>query len=164
MSSVAKFKYSIGLAVVLSAVWLLWSGHTSPLLLTFGAVSCAAVLLIALRMKIVDREGAPVELPLRVLRYLPWLIWQIIKANLDVAGRILRPGLPISPRMIKVQTSQKRDIGRVIYANSITLTPGTVSVDTLGKEITVHALSGEAAEEVLTGEMDRRVTRLEGLG
>jgi multicomponent Na+:H+ antiporter subunit E len=82
----------------------------------------------------------------------------------DVARRILDPKLPISPRLIKVKATQKRDLGRVIYANSITLTPGTVSVKMDGDEITVHALTREAAEGVETGAMDAKVTRLEGLG
>jgi multicomponent Na+:H+ antiporter subunit E len=113
-------------------------------------------------MNVVDREGAPVELPLRALGYLPWLLWEIMKANLHVAGRILRPRMSISPSLVKVRCTQTHDIGRVIYANSITLTPGTVSVDTHGNEITVHALTAEAAQDLLEGSMDRRVTRMEG--
>ena len=155
-------RYSIGLGLVLVAVWLLLSGHYTPLLLSLGAVSCGVVLAISIRMNIVDREGAPVELPLRALGYLPWLLWEIMKANLDVAGRILRPRMPISPRLITVRCTQTHDIGRVIYANSITLTPGTVSVDVRGDEITVHALTAEAADALMEGEMDRRVTRVEG--
>jgi multicomponent Na+:H+ antiporter subunit E len=120
------------------------------------------VVAIARKMKIVDREGAPVELALRALAYVPWLLWEIIKANIDVARRILDPRLPISPRIIKVRAGQRHDITRVIYANSITLTPGTVSVDTDGDEITIHALTEEAARAVETGDMDRRVSRLEG--
>ena len=153
---------TLSLLIVLLAVWLLWSGHTTPLLLVLGLVSCLAVVAIARGMGIVDEEGAPVELPLRALFYVPWLILEIVKSNIDVARRILDPRLPISPRVIEVQASQRKDIGRVIYANSITLTPGTVSIDTDGDRITVHALTEEAAAGLLTGEMDRRVTRFEG--
>jgi len=155
-------KYTVSLSLVLFGVWLLWSGHFEPLLLSFGVLSCAVVVAIARKMKIVDREGAPVELALRALAYVPWLLWEIVKANLDVARRILDPRLPISPRIIKVRAGQRHDITRVIYANSITLTPGTVSVDTDGDEITIHALTEEAARAVETGDMDRRVSRLEG--
>ena len=95
---------------------------------------------------------------------MPWLTWAIVKSNLDVALLILRPSLPISPRMIAVKASQSTDVGKVIYANSITLTPGTVSVDVDGDEITVHCLTREAAEDVETGAMDRRVVRVEGKG
>ena len=155
-------KYTVSLSLVLFGVWLLWSGHFEPLLLSFGVLSCAVVVAIARKMKIVDREGAPVELALRALAYVPWLLWEIVKANIDVARRILDPRLPISPRIIKVRAGQRHDITRVIYANSITLTPGTVSVDTDGDEITIHALTEEAARAVETGDMDRRVSRLEG--
>lgn len=157
-------KYTIGLIVLLAVVWLLWSGHYNTLLLSLGAVSLAIVVAISLRMKIVDEEGAPVQLPLRLVPYLPWLVLEIVKANVDVALRILRPGLPISPRLIRVRAGQRTDLGRVIYANSITLTPGTVSIDTDGDDITVHALTRGAAEGVLSGAMDRRVRRVEGGG
>lgn len=157
-------RYAIGLAVLLAGVWLLWSGHYGPLLLSLGAVSLALVVWISLRMRIVDEEGAPIQLPLRLVLYLPWLVLEIVKANVDVSLRILRPGLPISPRLIRVRAGQRTDVGRVIYANSITLTPGTVSIDTEGDDITVHALTRGAAEGVLSGAMDRRVRRLEGRG
>ena len=90
------------------------------------------------------------------------LLWAIVKANIDVAWRILRPTMPISPRLIEVSAGQSSDLGRVIYANSITLTPGTVSVEMDGGKILVHALTKEAADDVESGDMDRRVTKLEG--
>ena len=153
-------KHLIGLAIALMSVWVLWSWHFTPLLLSFGAASCVLVLLIARAMRVVDREGAPTDLPLGLLTYLPWLFWEIAKANVDVARVILHPRLPISPRLIEFRASQEDDVGRVIYANSITLTPGTVTIDTEGEMITVHALTAEAADGVLSGDMDRRVSRL----
>ena len=81
---------------------------------------------------------------------------------MDVALRILNPRLPIDPRLVRVRAGQGDDVGRVIYANSITLTPGTVTIDEQGDMLTVHALTTAAADGLLTGEMDRRVTRLEG--
>jgi multicomponent Na+:H+ antiporter subunit E len=155
-------KYPISLSLVLYAVWLLWSGHFGGLLLVLGALSCLAVVVIAMRMRVVDSEGAPIEHALRALVYVPWLLWEIAKANFDVARRILDPRLPIDPRVIRVRASQRRDLARVIYANSITLTPGTVSIDVAGDRITVHALTREAAEGLAAGEMDRRVSRVEG--
>ena len=154
-------KYTVSLSLVLFGVWLLWSGHYTPLLLFFGVLSCGVVVAIARRMGIVDQEGAPVELPLRALSYLPWLLWEIVKSNVDIARRILTPSLPVNPRLIKIKAGQRTDIGRVIYANSITLTPGTVTVGVEGDELTIHALTEEAADSLQTGEMNRRVTRLE---
>ena len=155
-------KYTVVLAVTLFGIWLLWSGHYTPLLVSFGAGSCLLVAWLSRRMKIADEEGVPVHLGLRpFLIYAPWLIKEIVLANIDVARRILNPKLPIAPMMIRVKASQKGDLARVIFANSITLTPGTVSVDMQGDEIAVHALTPEAAEFDETGEMDRRVSKLE---
>ena len=156
-------KHTIALAVALLAAWLLWSNYFVPLLISLGVVSVFIVVVLSRRMKLVDEEGAPVHLRPRLFLYAPWLVWEVVKANLDVAKRVLHPGLPIHPMLIKVKAGQRSDLGRVIYANSITLTPGTVSVDIEGETITVHALSKEAADGVLTGAMDARVTKLEGL-
>jgi multicomponent Na+:H+ antiporter subunit E len=154
-------KYAISLGFVLFGVWLLWSGIYKPLLLILGGLSCILVLMVVRRMNVVDAETAPLELSFRALLYLPWIAWEIVKANVDVARRILSPGLPVAPRLIRVRASQTSDLGRTIYANSITLTPGTVTVDVEGDEFTVHALTREAAEGVQEGAMDRRVRRLE---
>ncbi len=155
-------KYLVSLFVVLSVTWLLWSGIFEPLTLTLGLASCIAVVALARRMDVVDHEGAPVEFALRTMLYLPWLLWEIVKANVDVALLILSPRMPISPRMIRVKAGQRTELGMVIYANSITLTPGTVSVDVEGDTIVVHAITREAADGVESGVMDRKVTALEG--
>ncbi|MHC4134628.1 MAG: Na+/H+ antiporter subunit E [Planctomycetota bacterium] len=156
-------KHLAALSFALFAVWLLWSGYLqNAFLVVLGALSCIFVVILALRMKLVDAEGAPVEIAWRLLRYAPWLVWQVFLANLHVARRILDPKLPIHPSVIRVKPGQRCDLGRVIYANSITLTPGTVSIDIDENEITVHALTRETASDLETGEMDRRVTWLEG--
>ena len=155
-------KFPLILTVVLFGVWLLLSGHYDPLMIGFGIVSCLLVVLVSCRMRIVDEEGAPVELGLRpFIFYAPWLLKKIVVANFDVAGRILHPSLPIHPTMVSVHASQRGEIARVIYANSITLTPGTVAVKMEGNKITVHSLSYEGAVEDGSGEMDRRVSALE---
>ena len=156
-------RHAAGLFLLLLATWLLWSGHTEPILLVFGVLSSAAALGLALRMDVVDHEGQPFDqLGLRPLVYAPWLLWQIVRANLAVARIIVDPRLPISPRLVRIQASQKTDLGLAIHANSITLTPGTLCLDVRQGTILVHALTREAAEELQAGEMDRRVTRLEG--
>ena len=143
-------------------IWLLLSGHYDGLLLSLGVASCLFVTWIAHRMDVVDHEGHPIHLTWRALFYWPWLLVEIAKANYDVARLIVDPNLPISPRMIRVKASQADDLGRVVYANSITLTPGTVTVDVSGATVQVHAITKAMAEGVETGEMDRRVTRMEG--
>lgn len=153
-----RLLHSISLGLVLFGVWLLLSGFFEPLLLGLGVASCVIVVLIANRMDVIDREGHPIHLGWRVLTYWIWLAAEIVKANLDVARRILDPRLPIHPMLVRVKASQASELGQVIYANSITLTPGTVSIQVESGEILVHALTTEMAEDLKGGEMDRRVT------
>lgn len=145
-------------------LWLAWSGHYTPLLLGFGVVCSLLVVWLCRLLGIVDDELLPLQLTWRTLRYLPWLAWEVVKSSLHVVGRVLRPGLPISPRLLMVKPSQKTDVGRVTYGNSITLTPGTLTLDVTDELITVHAITREAAADLETGEMDRRVARIEGPG
>ena len=153
----------LGAWTLRSGLWWPWGDHFEPLLAVMGRLSSGLVIFIARRMEIIDSEGAPLQLTtFRTLAYIPWLAWEIVKANIDVARRILGPRMLISPNMIVVPASQSSEIGRVIYANSITLTPGTVSVTVDETTIAVHALTQAAAEGVENGEMDGRVTHLEG--
>jgi len=153
--------YLISLVGVLAALWLLLSGHFSAVLLGFGACSIALVVWIAHRMDVVDPEGHPSHLSLRAMAYWPWLIGQIVAANLAVTREILRPRLAITPTVRWVRSTQRSDLGRTIFANSITLTPGTVSIEVAPEAIQVHALTRDAAEGLETGEMDRRVSAME---
>jgi multicomponent Na+:H+ antiporter subunit E len=155
-------KRTIFLSIVLAGIWLLWSGHyRNPFLLLLGLTSVSMVVLLAGRMEITDDEGAPIGLGFRPIGYAVWLAKEIVRSNIEVTRLILDPNLPIHPRMIRVEANQKTELGRVILANSITLTPGTVSVDMQGNRIWVHALSFDDAEEDLSGDMDRRVSKLE---
>ncbi len=156
-----RLLHSISLGLVLFGVWLLLSGFFEPLLLGLGVLSCVIVVLIANRMDVIDHEGQPVQLGWRILTYWVWLAVEIVKANLDVARRILDPKLPIDPVLVRVKASQASELGQVIYANSITLTPGTVSILVEDGEILVHAIAREMAEDLEGGEMDRRVTAVE---
>jgi multicomponent Na+:H+ antiporter subunit E len=149
-------------ALVLFGLWLLFSGLYTPLPLALGAVSSLFVALVAKRMGLLEADPGDIGLhPLRCLAYVPWLAWQVAKSNVDVALRILVPSKGISPRVIRVPSTQRSDVARTVYANSITLTPGTISIDVSGDEITVHALSREGAEDLTVGEMGDRVTALE---
>lgn len=149
-------------AGLFAAVWLLFSGQTDPLFLSFGALSVVIVMLVSHRMDRFSDAPRQYILGLRPLGYLPWLFFQMVKANIEIAGVILSPKLPIQPNLIRVSASQKTPLGQVIYANSITLTPGTLSIEVHDNTILVHALTENSAEGVLSGEMDRRVSRLEG--
>lgn len=152
---------ALSLGVALYGLWFALSGHTEPLLLAFGAVSCAIVVLIAWRFGILDRESVPLHLGLRFIGYWAWLAGQIVKSNLEVARLVLQPNA-IDPRLVRVKATQHSDIGRVIHANSITLTPGTVSIEIEGDEILVHALTPKLSKPHGLDALDRRVSALEG--
>ena len=158
-----KIPHILSLGLTLAFLWIVLSAHYSWLLLMFGLFSVIFVVHLANRMDVVDQEGHPFQLNLLSLfNYWGWLLKEIFFANLDVCRRILDPKLPISPVIIKVPCSQSDDLGRVIYANSITLTPGTVSLEVDESGIKVHALTSEAATVLRRGEMDRRVTEFSG--
>ncbi len=153
--------HAVRLGVLLYCVWLMLSGHVSPLLLSLGLVSAAVAAAIALRMEIVDRETYPVHLHWSVLSYWSWLLLEIVKANLKVARCILTPALPISPCIVRVPAGQRSALGVATYANSITLTPGTVSIGVEDGRIEVHALTEDAARDLESGEMNRRACAME---
>lgn len=154
-------KYSISLFITLLAFWLLNSGHYLLLILSLGFVSIALILVIAHKMGVVDQESQPLHLTRNIFGYYFWLIKEIIRANITVVKHIWLKKQGISPTLKKIKISQKTDMGKVIYANSITLTPGTVAIDVADDEIIVHALHYKGIERLEAGEMDRRVTKLE---
>jgi multicomponent Na+:H+ antiporter subunit E len=146
---------------LLFGVWLLWSGIFQPFLLTLGVLSCVAVFYLSRQAGLLDREGAPLHLAWGLLQYLPWLAWQIVLSNIDVAKAIFRGRSAINPQWVICNSGQESDVGFVIYANSITLTPGTVTVDIHNRGLLLHALTDAAAAGILSGEMNRRVNLVE---
>jgi multicomponent Na+:H+ antiporter subunit E len=154
----------ISLTTFLFAFWLALSGHYTPVLVAAGAVCAALGALAAKRMGVVDAEGHPVHLVPGAVTYLPWLAREIAKSAWAVTKIILHPRLPISPTMTVVRAGQRSSVGIVIYANSITLTPGTITVGVSGNELTVHALTRDGALDLEAGAMDARVSRFEGPG
>ena len=133
-----------------------------PLMLMFGLSSCILAALITSKLQVVDSSERPLLIFVRMIGYIPWIAWEIVKSNIDVARRIWRPQMPISPTVVTVKATQETALGLVIHANSITLTPGTLSIDVEPGEIEVHALSAESVADLHNGEMDRRVRKLEG--
>lgn len=152
---------ALGLLTVLILMWWLWSGHATPLLLGFGLGSCLLVCWIALRMDVVDRESTPLHLTPKVPRYWAWLCWQILLSNIETCGRILRPSETVDAVVSDLPADQNSDLGRVIYANSITLTPGTLSMQLDEQSVQVHALSPSLIEDLVTGDMAERIKEME---
>nr|TFG55115.1 MAG: sodium:proton antiporter [Hyphomicrobiales bacterium] len=114
-----------------------------------------------MKLKFVDTTFAFHLLP-RAIAYWPWLVWEIIKSAWSVSLAVLNPRLPISPTLVRIKAGQKTAVGIATYANSITLTPGTLTVGVEGNNLLVHALSAEGADDLETGRMDARVCRFEG--
>lgn len=142
--------------------WLLLSGMFVPFLLAAGLGSAIAVLLFTRRLDIIAGEAPPTYLNwLKFIAYAPWLIKEIMVAAWDVSKRIIHPKLPISPTLVEFAPSQTTDAGLVIHANSITLTPGTISVEVERGRFLVHALSREGGASLAGSEMDRRCAALE---
>jgi multicomponent Na+:H+ antiporter subunit E len=152
---------TLALAASLFAFWLLLSGIYTPFLVLSGLGASIAVALLARRMEVADREGHPVHLGLAALAYWPWLLKEIARSGWQVSRIIVDPRLPISPTFVRFRPSQKTTVALAAHANSITLTPGTITVEADDDQFLVHALTREAAAGVVDSEMDRRVSRLD---
>ena len=154
----------VAISVTLFIYWLALSGHYETWLVVSGAVLSVLVVAFCLFKGITDEEGFPIEKLPRALLYWPWLGWRMALSALNVARLILHPRLPISPTMVKVDALQKSAVGLTAYANSITLTPGTISVEVSeqGMAIWVHAITRENAEGFADDEMNRRVAWMDG--
>jgi multicomponent Na+:H+ antiporter subunit E len=154
----------LSLAAVLFLFWLLLAGHFTPFLVVSGAILSVLIAWLGVVLGYADEEGVPIELVPRGLLYWPWLVKEAVRSALEVAAIVVNPALPISPRLVRVKTSQKTAVGVTIYANSITLTPGTITVEVNrhDNELLVHALTKAGADGLAAGEMDRRVTVMEG--
>ena len=154
-------RHKISLSILLVLFWLLNSGHYTYLIMSLGAASIAIVVLIAHRMDVVDHESQTIHLSLEYPRFGLWLIKEIVVANLTVVKHIWLGNKTITPTVKVIKASQTSDVGKVIYANSITLTPGTVALGLVNDEIMVHALIQENIEALESGDMDSRVSKLE---
>ncbi len=149
---------ALSFAVLLFIFWILLSGHFTPLLLCLGVASVALTVFIATRMKVIDHESYPIHISLKLPAFFVYIMREIVKANIDVIKRILKSGgKTISPQLVEIPVPQKTDLGRVMYANSITLTPGTVSVELDEDKVMVHALTKEGADDLLSGDMAKAI-------
>jgi len=147
-------------AVLLFVFWFCLSGHFEPLLLGLGLASVALTVFLSKRMNVIDHESYPLHLSIKFPGFFTYLFKEIIKSNIDVIKRILKlRGKSISPHLVEIPVRQKSDLGRVIYANAITLTPGTVTVELSQNTITVHTLAKDAAEELAEGNMAKEISK-----
>lgn len=153
----------LALAVALMVLWLLLSGYWyKATLVGFGVASVVITVWLSARAKVLDPEGVPTRIFPGLIGYLVWLTFEIGKANVQVAREVMRPRLKLSPKMIRVPAYQASDLGKAIFGNSVTLTPGTVTVDVTEDELLIHALTEELADEDGIAAMGKRVCAFDG--
>jgi multicomponent Na+:H+ antiporter subunit E len=154
-------KHTMSLFCILAVLWLFNSGIYTPLLLILGVVSICFVIWLSLRMDIIDDESQPLQLSRKLPTYYYWLIKKIIQSNIDVVVLVWRGNGAISPCVANLPIGQQSEITKVIYANSITLTPGTVAMNIEDNSVLIHSLTTHSMEELRQGDMARQVNRLE---
>ena len=150
--------------VILYGFWVQLSGVFDFFHLSLGVISCALVSTVSRDLLFSEKKVTPDHLSavLRFIRYLPWLIYQIILANIYVAKLVLNPRMSslIDPRIIRFKVRLKTDVALMTYANSITLTPGTITVLIKDGYYYVHSIDQKVADDLLTGEMEDRVAQI----
>jgi multicomponent Na+:H+ antiporter subunit E len=145
-------KYYISLGILLMALWLLLSTHFEPLMISFGVGSVIFTLVMAKRMNLADRDSIPIHMVANLIKFWLQLGLKILVSNVDVTLRIL--GLkPINPQLIKIPLPKSDDLSIAMYANAITLTPGSASLHIEDGYLYVHTISKEGAEELISGDM-----------
>jgi multicomponent Na+:H+ antiporter subunit E len=147
------------MATFLAGFWLVLSGSFEPLLLTLGALSVALVCWLARRAGVDQHHGATVSLALRLPRFCLWLAVKVLVSALAVVRRVWSPRLDLRPVVAPTPARHLPDLLQVMYANAITLTPGTLSLDVGDDRIEVHSLDQNGVDELRDGEMLSRVRR-----
>jgi multicomponent Na+:H+ antiporter subunit E len=144
-------------AGLLFLLWLLLSGKFEPTYLVLGLMASIAV---AWLHELQPEPPNPTVPFLGFMRYLPWLMSRILMSNLHVAYLILHPRLPIAPALIRYQTQLRNPAAVTLLANSITLTPGTVTAEVLQDELVVHALDKDSTEDVMSGRLEGKIAEI----
>ena len=145
----------------LALLWMILSGYLKSNLLILGVLSCMLVTVVAIMMKVYLSNDERIKFAIKMPFYLPWLFKEIFLSNLHVARKLLFPGNNIQPQCINTKPTQKTNTGIALLANSITLTPGTISVDYDDENLLVHALTDKTAQGIIDKEMDQRIAKIE---
>ena len=156
-----RFQNFVGTTVILFAFWMLLSGKFDAFHLTLGAICCVLVAYLFHDLLFANvRVGDMRVVAARFIAYIPWLIQQILLANIHVVSLVVRRRMPIDPRVVTFKTKLETDISCVTLANSITLTPGTITMDIKDVVFYVHAVSQKVADELNAGDMEDRVAHI----
>lgn len=155
-----RLVYGMVLTVVLAVLWLALSGMWWHMIITsLGAASVAASVYMTARMGVLDGESVPFTNMIRFARYWAWLGGEIFKSNIAVVRLALAPNINIKPVLTRVAADHGTDLARTTFANSITLTPGTVTVEVEPGGFLVHALDESFADQEAFRDMERRAVR-----
>ena len=157
-------RHAFLLSLVMGTTWLVLSGYFIGMILTFGLISIVFVVWMTKRLAILDDETVPYLNIVKTCKYYFWLFIEIVKANIQVVKAVISPNSEISPTLIKIPLRSHIDIAQTMFANSITLTPGTVSVDVKEDHILVHALLKEMSNPEDFYEMHTRSAEALSIG
>jgi len=154
---------NIGVVIALFALWLLMSGLYHKTLITgLGAASAIFAVYMVRRMDVADDDKLEISLnPIKFISYNVWLMVEIAKSNWAVT-KLIVGGKPLNQHMFYTPYTQRTDLAQVIFANSITLTPGTITVETEPGRFLVHAVDFSEDDHEALADMDARVTDTEG--
>jgi multicomponent Na+:H+ antiporter subunit E len=159
------YRNTILQAILLMVFWLIMSGHYDLMHVSFGIFSVILVLGINYSIRrhlfALGERSEALKLSLaRLLYYVPWLLWQIIVASLQVAYVVLHPKCPIDPSLLRFKTRLANTSAKVILGNSITLTPGTITLDIEQDEFLVHSLMDISSSGIIDGTLPGEVAKL----
>ena len=138
----------------LFGLWVLLSGKLDVFHLSVGFLGAALIAWVNTESRHLDEPPLPLA---RLVLYLPWLFWEIVKSSLNITKIILDPKLPINPRLIQYRTNLGSNPAVVLLGNSITLTPGTVTIEVSSNELVVHALDDESSSGLESRTMERKI-------
>jgi len=151
--------------VIMALTWVVLSGQFDPFHMSLGVISCAIVAWFSTDLLFPpESQGTISGTWFRFIIYVPWLIWEIIKANIWLMYLAFHPRMMelIDPRVIKLDSTLKGTMARLTFANSITLTPGTITVDVdVNGRYTVHAIDKKSADG-LPGDMESKIAKTFG--
>jgi multicomponent Na+:H+ antiporter subunit E len=160
--SLKDVQYSVVVALcVLMLLWVSLSGYFNPLQLGLGVVSAIAVTWLTMHLGIPTLDRSRLKMMMRLPRYHLWLTREVLISNLLVAKIILSPNMLLKRTIVYSKPRQNSDLSVTTYANSITLAPGTVTVDINEKGLVVHALNQRIADDLMSDQMNIQVARLE---
>jgi len=148
--------------IILFAHWVIWSGMLDAFHLSLGVISCGIVTAMSHDFLFRREKFALQDIgeTFRLIFYIPWLMYQIILSNIHVAKIVLNPDLPIDPKFVWYKSKLKKDISHATYSNSITLTPGTITTDIVDGQYFVHCLDQKVADDLLAGDMEKKVAHV----